>query len=134
MEIQIHAGLLSDAPFNESNRDIFRSVVAGKNDLIEDIMQGQSICALISGYKGAGKTSLVYQINDDIYSRMAPMEGQELIFVHVNFSHFHKKEFLLRKLIRGLYHQLQNTVSFSGKRSWIKWWGFRRDSCFESNQ
>jgi hypothetical protein len=127
LRIQINYNLLSDSPFCESNRDLFNTLHCDTEDLIQDIKNGTPTCYLISGYRGAGKSSFILRIEDIIKkekssqnqedqltsSEEQTIKSKELVFVHVNFSRHESKTFLLRKLIRGLYLEIKDYKSFN---------------------
>jgi hypothetical protein len=130
MRIQINNKLLSDSPFSDSNKELFTPAHPSTDDLIKDIKYGTSTCYLISGYRGAGKSSFIkrieYKIKEKEITKPEETNKQnqknkkeeqqikhsEVVFVHVNFSKYHNQTFLLRKLIRGLYLQIKDSESF----------------------
>ena len=106
MEVEIKAELLSDAPWNEASKSLFTGTPNIMDDMVEDIIRDNPTCYLVSGYRGAGKTSFVLMLEDEIKKK----EGlKPVLFVHTNFSKYHSQTHLLRKLIRGLYQKLQGT-------------------------
>lgn len=121
MIIKINYRLLSDSPFCDENKDLFMPPNYGLKDLIQDIQNGTPTCYLISGYRGAGKSSFIRKIEFDIKAqnnKANPSENnsdipiKEIVFVHTNFSKYHNQTYLLRKLIRGLYLQIKELPSF----------------------
>ncbi len=121
MKILINHKLLSDSPFCDENRDLFTSTNYGSKDLIQDIKNGTPTCYLISGYRGAGKSSFIRKLEFEIKEQKdeavtlenkKAIKKKEIVFVHTNFSKYHNQTYLLRKLIRGLYLQVKQLPSF----------------------
>ncbi len=111
MKLQINPDLLSDAPYNEKNKGLFTSVHKDYQDLVSDIQLGTSTCYLISGYRGAGKTSFIKKMEAGIKGNR-DKDDREILFVHTHFSKYHSQTYLLRKLIRGLYQQIKDLETF----------------------
>ena len=111
MKLQINPDLLSDAPYNEKNRGLFTSVHKDYLDLVNDIQLGTSTCYLISGYRGAGKTSFIKKMEAGIRGNR-DKENREILFVYTHFSKYHSQTYLLRKLIRGFYQQIKDLETF----------------------
>lgn len=127
MEIIINHSLLSDAPYSEENKELFSFSHIATYDLIEDIKLGSPTCYLISGYRSAGKSSFIKQIESKIKATQEEKNNKnnkeesttvsEIVFVYTNFSKYQNQTYLLRKLIRGLYLQLQGLASFKKIKS-----------------
>lgn len=140
MKLEINNKLLSDSPFNDSNKDLFIFSHLPTKNIIDDLNYGTETCYLISGYKGAGKSSYVKKIEKKInnttsfvykpfiekfrllfqkkYRENSKKESEnkiktEIVFVHVNFSRYQNQTILLRKLIRGLFLQIKNLKSYN---------------------
>lgn len=111
MKIEINHKLLSDSPFCESNKELFSISNSDTEDLIQDIKYGPATCYLISGYRGAGKSSFVKRVENQIENQ-STLKSAEVVFVYVNFSRYHNQTYLLRKLIRALYLKIKDRESF----------------------
>src|SRR6266498_2567872 len=111
MKIEINHNLLSDSPLNDKNKPLFTTINKSAGDLIEDIVNGNPTCYLVSGYRGAGKSSFIKQIETEI-KKIKPLDDNEIVFVYTNFSGYSDQTFLLRKLIRGLYQAIRDLPSF----------------------
>jgi Cdc6-like AAA superfamily ATPase len=117
VKIEIDHKLLSDSPLNSENEDLFSTVVnKSTNDLIEDIVNGNPTCYLVSGYRGSGKSSFVRKIQSEI-GKINRESDKETVFVYLNFSKYKDQASLLRKLIRGLYLEIKDLKSFSQIKS-----------------
>lgn len=121
MKIRINYKLLSDSPFCDENKDLFLSTNYGYKDLIQDIKNGPPSCYLVSGYRGAGKSSFARKIEFELAAQKngnqesindKDTQQKEIVFVHTNFSKYHNQTYLLRKLIRGLYLKVKELPSF----------------------
>ena len=117
VKLQINNKLLSDSPFSESNKNLFTPPHPSSEDLIQDIKNGTPTCYLISGYRGAGKSSFIKRIEHRVKDNSKTTNSVEVIFVHINFSRYQSQTFLLRKLIRGLYLEIKNCESFKTIKS-----------------
>jgi len=106
--------LLSDSPYCKENRDLFVSDNEDLQLLIQDLENGSPTCYLISGYRGAGKSSFVKKMEELIHAKDKTEESdcKEIVFVYSYFSKYHSQSHLLRKLIRGLYLELRGLPSF----------------------
>lgn len=101
MKILINTGKLTDAPYDEKSTFPFsfdENVVA---EMVEDIVEGTPTCYLISGYRGAGKSSFVRRVETATVSKCS-----KTFFIHLNFTKYKYQTYLLRKLIRALYQSL----------------------------
>jgi hypothetical protein len=116
MKIEIDHNVLSDSPLNDKNKSLFSSINKSTNDLIEDIVNGNPTCYLVSGYRGAGKSSFIKQVEAEI-QKIQPILKKEIVFVYTNFSAYNDQTFFLRKLIRGLYHAIKDLSSFTKLKS-----------------
>jgi hypothetical protein len=108
MRIEIDPDKLFDSTYNQSMDGLFSFDQDAIDDLVQDIKFGKPTCYLISGYRGAGKSSFIKKVESEIEAKKNPSENKKIVFVHTNFSRYKSQDYLLRKLIRGLY---QNLVS-----------------------
>lgn len=117
MRIEIDPDKLFDSPYNESMDELFLFDQGFIRDLVQDIKFGNPTCYLVSGYRGAGKSSFIKKVEteiknskgttlDDGKNKPEEVRKKKIIFVHTNFSRYQNQTFLLRKLIRGLYQNL----------------------------
>ena len=113
MELEINAEKLRDSPYVNSNNPIFIFDQLIIDELVQDIKFGNPTCYLISGYRGAGKSSFVkkvettiIEINKQRITKNLKTAETNIVFVHESFAKYQSHSFLLRKLIRGLYQTL----------------------------
>jgi Cdc6-like AAA superfamily ATPase len=100
IKIPVDYTKLYDSPYDSSNSN-FEFTFSESRGLVEDIMNGNRSCYLISGYRGAGKTSLIKKIEHEIKSIR-----DDVVFIFLNFAKHEPRSILLRKLIRNFYLQL----------------------------
>src|SRR5687767_8714582 len=101
MKIYIDTDKLTDAPFDVNSKYPFYFDDTIVSDLVSDIKFGNPTCYLISGYRGAGKSSFVRKVES-----VAIQDHNSMLFVHVNFTRFKSQNYLLRKLIRAIYQAI----------------------------
>jgi len=77
-------------------------------ELAAALRHGPSICCLISGYRGSGKTSFVHCLKNTIGND----PNAKTIFVQVDFSRYQDKTNLFRWLIRKLYLSLESHPAY----------------------
>lgn len=102
MKLHIEAKNISVSSNNENNtieNDVIDEIV---NQLSQELMYGTNTSYLVSGYRGAGKTTFVNKL-------VKKLEKHNVIFVRLNISKYEEISFILRKLIRELYLTLQDT-------------------------
>jgi hypothetical protein len=123
MEVTIDHTKLSDTPLSDPKESQF-AVRSGITLLAEDILFGRPTCYLISGYRGAGKTSFIKQvefkiseIEKGLIKDNSEQTNRQTIFVYVNLAYYHPTNKLLRKLIRELYHSLKDLPPFIKRES-----------------
>ncbi len=103
MKILINTEKLTDAPYDAGSTFPFsfdENIIA---EMVEDIKAGTPTCYLISGYRGAGKSSFVRKVETTTVSK-----SNKTLFIHLNFTKYKSQTYLLRKLIRALYQSLTN--------------------------
>jgi len=101
MKLYIDVKKLTDSPYSGTGSHPFIFDQAVVNELVYDITNGKPTCYLISGYRGAGKSSFVRKIQQSIYAE------KKVLFVYTSFAKYHSHNHLLRKLIRSLYQTLK---------------------------
>lgn len=103
MKICINTDKLTDAPFVEGCTFPFYFDEGEISEIVNDLKNGTPTCYLISGYRGAGKSSFVRRVESK-----AKDDTGSILFVHVNFTKYKSQSYLLRKLIRAIYHALSD--------------------------
>jgi hypothetical protein len=94
--------------FNVNFKDLSnapsKTVIPLVNDLTlkQEILYGNPAAFIISGYRGAGKTSFIHNLE-----AIVKEENKNIIFVKCNVSKEETKTNLLRKLTRGLLGEVQ---------------------------
>lgn len=68
-------------------------------ELAAMLQHGPAVCYLVSGYRGAGKSSLIQTLKNIIKKE----SDNKTVFVHVDFSRYQDKTNLFRWLIRELF-------------------------------
>lgn len=129
-KIQIDFNKLRDSAHFDSEEKLFHFDLELTNNLIQDIFNGTPTCYLISGYRGAGKSSFIESIKTIIDKRQESIKDKnlakennkdkekkdeirkEIVFVTTNFSKYQSQTYLLRKLIRGLYLNVSKTKKY----------------------
>ena len=101
MKIYIDTNKLTDAPYDEKSEYPFSFDDPFVDEVVEDIVQGTPTCYLVSGYRGAGKSSFVKRVESIARKRAEPP-----LFIHLNFTKYKSQDFLLRRLIRAIYQSL----------------------------
>lgn len=100
MKVFINLQKLTDSPYLGSDEHPFIFDKGVINDLVQDIKLGNPTCYLITGYRGAGKSSFIRKVE------YAINENNKILFIHSSFAKYESHAYLLRKLIRGLYQNL----------------------------
>ncbi|SES13028.1 ATP-binding protein [Salipaludibacillus aurantiacus] len=103
MKIEVNSNRISLSP--DVNNDVRIS-----NDVLDEIigqlkqelLYGVNSSFLVSGYRGAGKTTLVNRLIKMLYN-------EKIVFVNLNFTKYEKHTLVLRKLIRELYLSLYDS-------------------------
>ncbi|ARK32431.1 P-loop NTPase fold protein [Halalkalibacter krulwichiae] len=85
--------------------------------LKNEILYGNCSSFLISGYRGAGKTSYIDIIENEV-------ANENRIFVRLNLSKYSSYSLLMRKLIRSIYEEIPedrlNKLEKDDKKLWTK--------------
>src|SRR3989344_9411640 len=118
-KIRIDYTKLIDSAHFDPKGTLFKFDTELTNNLTQDIFNGNPTCYLVSGYRGAGKSSFIKRIESIINERQKSISSggkkekeKEIVFVPVNFSKYQSQTFLLRKLIRGLYLNVSQTKTY----------------------
>ncbi|MGG0847888.1 P-loop NTPase fold protein [Peribacillus simplex] len=90
---------ISDAPYAFSENPHFEFELKEIFDqVLQDILNGNPTCCLVSGYRGVGKTSFINKIEE-----ISSNENNKICFVKVNLPKYDGYNQVLRKLIRSIY-------------------------------
>ncbi|OUA54591.1 ATP-binding protein [Bacillus thuringiensis] len=105
MKIYIKHNLISDSPYEMSiKNEIF---IPQDKELFEqlvlEIVNGNPASFLISGYRGAGKTSFINKVKE----RCVQKESN-ILFISLNFGKYEEFSLILRKIIREVYLAIDN--------------------------
>lgn len=117
--IKINHKLLSDAPYQPGTPSIidfdrYEHIRHVSNDLIK----GCPLCVLVSGYRGAGKTSFSRKIVENcIQSNNA---SETFVFIELKVPNYKDYKNLLRKIIRGLYLAISDNREVWGQIKDVK--------------
>lgn len=119
MKIYIKHNLISDSPYEMSiKNEIF---IPQDKELFEqlvlEIVNGNPASFLISGYRGAGKTSFINKVKE----RCVQKESN-ILFISLNFGKYEEFSLILRKIIREVYLAIDNKelVVNIGSKSLLK--------------
>lgn len=101
IQIPIDHSKLTDSPYSKVSASLFTFSASDAHDLVNDIVNGNPGCYLISGYRGSGKTSLIAKLEEEVKAKSGSS-----VFVRVNLTKYETRFVLLRKIIRAFYLQL----------------------------
>ena len=94
--------MLEKVQRGELEDEVFANASISPAALIREILNGPPACYLLSGYRGAGKSTYIKALE-----RQANKEAPDkIIFVAVDFSRHNKNMNLFRWLIRCLYEAI----------------------------
>jgi len=114
MRLLIRHTNLVDFPYDSGQtrlQNLFSFDDEKVNSFVSEILYTSPSCYLVSGYRGAGKTSFIRRVCEkcgevNAKRRKAPETGEEeykrVLFVYSSFSRFENKTVFLRKIIRDL--------------------------------
>lgn len=102
MKVHIEAKNITLSSNNDKNYIKNEAIDEIVNQLSQELIFGGNTSYLVSGYRGAGKTTF-------INSLVRKLEKHNVHFVRLNFSKYEEVSIVLRKLIRELYLTLQDT-------------------------
>lgn len=100
LKFQINFQNITDSPYDESIKELFTFSSTDTADFVNDILNGKPTSYLVSGYRGAGKSSFVKKLEQDVRKK-----SSQSLFIHLNFAKYEERTIVLRKLIRNLYLQ-----------------------------
>lgn len=111
LKVYIEHKKISESPYEGGdNSDIF---IYKDFDFFEqlalEITQGNATSFLISGYRGAGKTSFINRIKEK-----AVKENDNILFVSLNFGKYEEFALILRKIIREVYLSIDKKDTYEG--------------------
>lgn len=101
LKIPVDYTKLHDSPYDGISANFEFAFSETTQGFVQDIVNGNRTCYLVSGYRGAGKTSLIKKIEHDI-----KIVREDVVFIYLNFAKHEPRSILLRKLIRNFYLQL----------------------------
>lgn len=104
MRIPINHSALVDSPYNGDSSLPFQFTSTDTDDLVQDIVNGKPTCYLISGYRGAGKSSFIRKVEIEVKQR-----DEKSLFVFLNFAKYEERSIVLRKLIRSFYLAIESS-------------------------
>ena len=102
MKVHIEAKNITLSSNNDKNYIKNEAIDEIVNQLSQELIFGGNASYLVSGYRGAGKTTFVNNL-------VKKLEKHNVHFVRLNFSKYEEVSIVLRKLIRELYLTLQDT-------------------------
>src|SRR5260221_1537737 len=109
MRILINKEKLEQIQRGDLDDEVFANASISPGALIREILNGPPACYLLSGYRGAGKSTYIKALE-----RLASKEASDaIIFVSVDFSRHNKNMNLFRWLIRCLYEAIEPSLSKS---------------------
>jgi len=109
VEIQIDDKLLSEFQRGKIEERGLSNANLSARSLMLDLVNSPGSCYLLSGYRGAGKTTYIKLV--EMLSKEAP--AKKMVFVHVDLSRYKEKGNLFRWLIRELYLSISETSSYT---------------------
>jgi hypothetical protein len=113
MRILINKEKLEQIQRGDLEDNVFANASISPAALIREILNGPPACYLLSGYRGAGKSTYIKALE-----RQASKEASDaIIFVSVDFSRHNKNMNLFRWLIRCLYEAIEPSLRNSTSSS-----------------
>src|SRR5260221_868564 len=126
MEAEINSIFLSDKPYQGEEDSVCSFNDTEVNAFVNEIIYGNPTCYLVSGYRGAGKTSFINRAKSIIeqksfienYKEQKRVEFKDLkrarsgsllsesydiVFVYTSFAKYNNQTAFLRQLVRNLY-------------------------------
>jgi hypothetical protein len=102
MKIFLDYSKLTDAPCSDRNKDSFDFDQANDSisNVSSEVIHGNPTCFIVSGYRGAGKTSFLRRVQDQVAktATVAP-----IAFVEISLPEKIDTKMLLRRIIRRIY-------------------------------
>ncbi len=107
MKILIEIKNLIDFPYDAKHDFMFQMDDNKINNLVSEILYASPTCYLVSGYRGAGKTSFIKKVQakckKEIEKQNSDGKGiKKVLFVYSSFSKYENQTNFLRKIIRDL--------------------------------
>lgn len=140
MKINIDYTKFNNAPCEISEEEDLEFVA----ELSQRLQKGCNSCFLVSGYRGSGKTSLIYKIkqklnedsektkedkeetkednkelkdSEELKEVSEKVKKKEVLVVDINLVKYEETPIIMRKLIRGLFFKMQINKSFNGMKA-----------------
>ncbi|MEP2669330.1 MAG: ATP-binding protein [Cyclobacteriaceae bacterium] len=98
MRVPVDHKNLIDSPYDGENTSLFEFTTSDTEDFVQDVINGNPTCYLVSGYRGAGKSSFIKKLEKDIKAK-----DTTALFIYLNFAKYEDRSIVLRKLIRSFY-------------------------------
>jgi len=112
MDLPINKTLFAQLQKGQLDIKFLTNADTSPSELAAALQNGPATCCLISGYRGAGKSSFIYCLKKLINEQ----GGSRTIFVHADFSRYQDKTNLFRWLIRELYLSLEDHSAYKQLR------------------
>lgn len=113
MEVEINYQKLSESPYAAGSQDRFLFNEEQVEEFVNDLRLSTPACYLISGYRGAGKTSLIKRVEEKILEENKNEKSDyDNVFVYTSFARYETRTHVVRKLIRELYLKIEKTDRF----------------------
>ncbi|HEX8195607.1 MAG TPA: ATP-binding protein [Pyrinomonadaceae bacterium] len=110
MKVKVATSKLTDSPYSTEFADAF---LFEDSDAITQfklaLKDGHPSSFLVSGYRGAGKTSLVNKVKE--------LLKQETLFISLSLAKYESYPVLLKKLIRQLYLGFVKTTEYNQRKN-----------------
>lgn len=103
MRILINKEKLEQIQSGDLQDELFANASIAPAALLREILSGPAACYLLSGYRGAGKSTYI----GELQRQAKKTASNEIIFVSVDFSRHSKNMNLFRWLIRCLYEGVE---------------------------
>lgn len=112
--IEINFSLLKDNPLE--GKSVWMTFESNKiKNLKMELLHGNPTCYLVSGYRGAGKTTFVNLVQEEI--TQSPETKDKVIFVKSSFANYNGHEKLLRVLVRNLFLQCKDNPALKDEKN-----------------
>ena len=112
MQMLIQYRHLIDFPYDPKKTEfhlLFEFDKPKVSNLVSELLYASPTCYLVSGYRGAGKTSFIKRVQQLCQEQFRKTEQTKgMIFVYSSFSRFENKTIFLRKIIRDLHETVKN--------------------------
>lgn len=113
MKILIETKNLIDFPYDKEHDQMFMMNESKINNLVSEILYASPTCYLVSGYRGAGKTSFIKKVQHQCKEAITnngviSAKPKSIIFVYSSFSKYETQTNFLRKIIRDLEETIRS--------------------------